>query len=49
MWVGIGSEVSLFERTHLSELPMIADAIPVEMPAGSQQQDYDSPEDPATV
>ena len=30
----IGSEVSLFERTHVNELPLIADAFPVEMPAG---------------
>lgn len=33
----IGSEVSLFERTHLSELPLIADAVTVEMPSWQQQ------------
>ncbi len=39
----IGSEVSLFERTHLSELPLIADAVTVEMPAWPPQGDSNPP------
>lgn len=42
-----GSEVSLFERTHLSELPLIADAFPVDVPAGPRRLDTEPPEGPA--
>lgn len=42
-----GSEVSLFERTHISELPLIADALPVDMPAGPRRLDIEPPEGPA--